>query len=440
MNSSEVVMADALARIALSAYRQAGRLLTPALAVMLDMRTRAGKEDPHRRGERLGSAPLARPDGPLVWVHAASVGETLSVLALVDRLIAAGNTVLLTTGTVTSAGIAAGRLPAGALHQYVPLDVLPYVKRFLDHWRPRLAVFVESEIWPTTVGELARRAVPQVLVNARISGRSAGRWARVGGVARTLFGRLTLALAQSPADGERLAALGVPRVVVTGNLKFDGRPLAADEAELARLRAAIGDRPSWLAASTHPGEEVAAAEVHLALRARVLGLLTVSAPRHPARGDELRAHFASLGLSVASRSRGEVPNAATDVYLTDTIGEMGLIYRLAPIAFIGGSLIERGGQNPIEPARLGRVVLHGPSTYNFADTYRELDAEGGARAVADADELADAVAELLGDAELRARMNERAGQMVERCTGAVDRTMVALAPLLDGDRAKDLPK
>lgn len=424
-------MSEALARAALFVYRQAGRLLTPALAVMLALRTRAGKEDPNRRDERLGRAPLARPDGPLVWVHAASVGETISVLALVDRLIAGGDTVLLTTGTVTSAGIAAERLPAGALHQYVPLDVLPYVRRFLDHWRPRLAIFVESEIWPTTLGELARRAVPQVLVNARISGRSAGRWSRVGGLARAIFGRLTLALAQSVADGERLAALGAAHVVVTGNLKFDGLPLTADEAELARLRAAIGDRPSWLAASTHAGEEAIAGEVHRALHSRLPELLTVIAPRHPTRGDELRAHFAERGLAVASRSRGETPTAATDVYLADTIGEMGLIYRLAPLAFIGGSLIERGGQNPIEPARLGRVVLHGPSSYNFADTYRELDADGATREVSDGAELAAAVAELLGDSTARERMIERADRVVARSTGAVDRTMAALAPFLE---------
>ncbi len=427
-------MRDTLAETALATYRHAGRLLIPALWGMLAIRTRAGKEDPTRRGERLGRAGMTRPEGRLVWVHAASVGETLSVLALIDRLIARGATVLLTTGTVTSAGIAAGRLPPGALHQYVPLDVATYIGRFLDHWRPDLAIFVESEIWPATIAELARRKVAQVLVNARISARSARRWGRFGGIPRALFGRLTLALAQSPGDGERLVALGAREVTVTGNLKFDGAPLSADAAELARLEQAIGGRPTWLAASTHPGEEAIAAEVHLALRDRVPGLLTIVAPRHPARGDELRAQLAARGLTVASRSLGEVPSAETDVHLTDTIGEMGLIYRLAPVAFVGGSLATRGGQNPIEPARLGRAVLHGPSTFNFTDIYRELDTAQATREVADGAALAAAVAELLGDAGARGEMIARADAVVARCTGALDRTMAALEPLLGAER------
>ncbi len=421
-------MSEILADLALRSYRAAGRLAAPLVDFALRRRERAGKEDTARRGERRGRASLPRPAGRLVWLHAASVGETMAALGLVERLAATGASVLVTTGTVTSAEIAAARLPAGALHQFVPADVAAWVDRFLDHWRPDVAVFVESEIWPATILALARRRIPQILVNARISERSARRWGLFDGLPRALFGRLALVLAQSDEDADRLRRLGAPKVVVTGNLKFDGSPLTVDEAELARLEAAIDGRPTWVAASTHAGEEAIVATAHLTARADVPGLLCVLAPRHPRRGDEVRAVLAAAGLSVASRSLGETPGAETDVYLADTIGEMGLVYRLAPIAFVGGSLVPRGGQNPIEPARLGVGVLHGPLVRNFADIYRVLDATCGARAVADAEALAAAVVEAHTDPAPLAGCIDRARAVIDASTGAVDRTFAALAP------------
>lgn len=432
-------MSDALADLALGLYRGVGRLAGPALALLLAARDRAGKEDAARRGERFGRASRPRPEGPLVWIHAASVGETLAVMGLVEGLARSGRTVLLTTGTVTSAEIAAARLPAGALHQFVPLDVAAWVGRFLDHWRPSLAVFVESEIWPATVGELARRGVPQVLVNGRISERSARRWGRLDGVAHRLFGRLALALAQSPVDADRLRALGADPVRVSGNLKFDGSPLADDAAERARLAAAIDGRPIWVAASTHAGEEALVAAAHRRLAGRLPGLLTVLAPRHPHRGDEVRALLAEAGLLVASRSRGETPGPTTDVYLADTIGEMGLVYRLAPVAFVGGSLVPHGGQNPIEPARLGVAVLHGPHVANFRDLYGDLDAADGARRVADLDGLVEALAAALADPVALAGAAARARGVVDRATGALDRTLAALAPFLPAGPEEAVP-
>lgn len=423
-------MSEAVAALALAGYRGAGRLASPLLGLFLAARGRAGKEDRARRGERYGLSRLARPDGPLVWVHAASVGETLAVMGLIERIAGEGIAVLLTTGTVTSAAIAARRLPPGAHHQYVPLDVASWVGRFLDHWRPTLAVFVESEIWPSTVHELAARAIPQVLVNGRISARSARRWGAVDGLAAALFGRLALTLAQSPADAERLSALGARDVAVTGNLKFDGAPPTVDASELARLTAVIGDRPTWVAASTHAGEEALVAAAHARLAQQLPGLLTVLAPRHPQRGDEVRALIAEAGLTVASRSKGETPDAATDVYLTDTIGEMGLIYRLAPVAYIGGSLVPHGGQNPIEPSRLDVAVVHGPHVFNFADLYRDLDETGGAQAVADLDGLVAAIASAHTDPAGRAARIACARVVVDRATGALDRTFAALRPLM----------
>jgi 3-deoxy-D-manno-octulosonic-acid transferase len=421
-------MSEILADLALATYRTAGRLATPLVALALGLRERAGKEDPARRPERRGVAGRPRPAGRLVWVHAASVGETLAVIDLVERLVARGTPVLVTSGTVTSAAIATERLPVGALHQYVPVDVGPWVERFLDHWRPDLAVFVESEIWPATIHALDRRGIPRVLVNARVSERSARRWHLLDGLPRALFGGFALVLAQSEADGERFAGLGAPCVRPTGNLKFDRPPLPVDAAELARLSGLLAGRPVWVAASTHDGEEAIAAAVHARLKTRLADLLTVIAPRHPRRGDEIEAALTAAGLRVARRSRAETPEAETDVYLADTIGEMGLVYRLAPIAFVGGSLVPHGGQNPIEPARLGVAVLHGAAVRNFADLYRALDEGGAARRVADADDLAEAVAALLADESTRAAMIDRAHGIVDRSTGALDRTLAALAP------------
>lgn len=423
-------MSDAFAGLALAVYRGAGWLALPVVDLVLKARERAGKEDPARRGERRGRPGLARPEGRLVWVHAASVGETLAVMGLVERLAARGEAVLLTTGTVTSAAVAAARLPRGARHQYVPVDLAPWIGRFLDHWRPDLAIFVESEIWPATIRALADRSIPQVVVNARVSERSTRRWRRLDGLSQALFGRIALALAQSDGDAARLGSLGVARVEAVGNLKLDGRPLGADGGELARITAAIGDRPAWVAASTHAGEELIVAAAHDRLKRRIPGFLTILAPRHPQRGDEVRAHLADAGLTVASRSRGEMPGPTTDVYLADTIGEMGLIYRLAPIAFVGGSLVGRGGQNPIEPARLDVAVLHGPHVHNFADLYRELDEAGGAQGVADLDALVAALEEARRDPAGVAATVARAREVVDRSTGALDRTMAALAPWL----------
>ena len=430
-------MSEPFGEIALALYRGIGRLASPAVRLLLAARTRAGKEDPARRDERLGRPLRPRPAGPLVWIHAASVGETVSTLPLIGRLVAADVAVLVTTGTVTSARIAADRLPAGAFHQYVPVDLAPCVDRFLAHWRPGAALFVESEIWPTTIDRTRRAGIPLVLVNARMSRRSFARWSRLGGLPRALFGRFTAALAQAAGDGERLAALGVPGVSVTGNLKFDGLPLTCDAAEAERLARAIGDRPSWVAASTHPGEEEVATLAHRAARASLPGLLTVIAPRHPERGDALRRAFAEAGLSVASRSLGEWPEATTDVYLADTIGEMGLVYRAAPIAFVGGSITPRGGQNPIEPALLGVAVVHGPSTHNFAEVYGDLDALGAATAITGAEDLAAAIVRLTTDVGLRDAQVAAARAVVARSEGALDRTMAALAPILAEARRRE---
>jgi 3-deoxy-D-manno-octulosonic-acid transferase len=415
-------MTELLAGSALAVYRGGGWLFSPFAGLLLDARTRRGKEDVARRGERLGRASRARPAGKLIWVHAASVGETMSVLPLIAKLTTDGANVLLTTGTVTSAAMAATRLPAGAFHQFVPLDLAPFVRRFLDHWRPDAALFVESEIWPTTLSELDRRRIPRGLVNARLSERSMRRWRIAPRVARSIFARFALVAAQSEADATRFRALGVPVPAVAGNIKFDCAPLKADSIEEARLRELIGNRPVFTAASTHDGEEAIVAEAAHRLQAQIPDLLTIIAPRHPARGAEIAAMLRAAGHRIAVRSAGDPLSPETTIYLADTLGELGLLYRLAQVSLVGGSLVPIGGHNPIEAAQLGTAIVHGPHVDNARDIFGRFDKDEAALVVSDAESLAGALVTLFADAPSRQAMSDRARSIVEAAQGAVDRT------------------
>lgn len=425
-------VADVAAATIAAGYRFAGVLLRPAVPFILSRRVARGKEDAQRLGERYGRASLPRPPGRLVWVHAASVGETNAILPLLDRLTRIGLAVVFTTTTLTSAAIAAKRLPGGAVHQFAPLDLAPFVGSFLAHWRPNLAIFVESEMWPTMVRKLAEAGIPLVVANARLSERSYRGWKRFSGFAGTVFPRITLCLAQSEGDATRFAQLGAPMVRTVGNLKFDVPPLGAEGGAVARLTAAVAGRPSWVAASTHEGEEEVVAEAHKLIRQRHPQVLTIVVPRHPERGDAVRAMLAGKGLTVAQRSRGNPLLHEIDVYVADTLGELGLFYRLAPIAFLGGSLIPHGGQNPIEPTRLDTAVLHGPHVHNFSDIYAALDAAVPAPAISDAASLADAVAGLLADPDAVAARAAAGKAGLARFSGALDATLTAITPLLAG--------
>ncbi|PWC40688.1 3-deoxy-D-manno-octulosonic acid transferase [Azospirillum sp. TSO22-1] len=415
-----------------SLYRGLTYIGGPAVRLYLDRRRAAGKEDPLRGGERLGHAVRPRPAGPLVWVHAASVGEANSVLVLIDRILALtpDATVLLTTGTVTSAALMAHRLPARAIHQYVPVDLPDAVGRFLDHWRPDLVLWIESEIWPNLLAGVRRRGIPAALVNARMSARSFARWRYAPGLVRGLLATFRVVLAQTEGDAERLRALGAAGVACVGNLKFSAEPPPADPAHLAALREACEERPVWLFASSHPGEDAVAAEVHAALTARLPDLLTIVAPRHPHRGPDIAALMQARGLSAARRAEGALPQAGHAVYVADTMGELGLLYRLAPVVCMGGSFIPHGGQNPVEPAQLGCAVVYGPHMWNFAEITHQLEATGGAVAVADPEALRATVARLLTDGEARAAVVTGARRVTEHNRRVVDRALDALAPLL----------
>lgn len=411
-------------------WRGLSRAARPVLYGLLLVRVRRGKEDPARLAERRGRPSLPRPGGPLVWIHCASVGETNAVLPLIERLAGRGLPVLLTTTTVTASRVAAEKLPEGAVHQFAALDVVTYLHRFLRHWRPSLALFVESELWPVALDELSREAIPAIVVNGRMSKRSARGWSRFPLVHRAIFGRITEVFAQSADDAARFRALGVEKVRNVGNMKYDGAALSADPDALEALRAALGDRPRWLAASTHPGEEDMVAAAHAQLAARWNGLVTLLVPRHPQRGPEIRARLAEAGHMVALRSAGEPVPAEGGIYIADTIGELGLFFRLAAVVLMGGSLVEKGGQNPIEPGRLGCAVVVGPHTDNFSAVYRTFLGAGGAVSVPDVAALAATVDRLMADPEEAGAIAEAGGQVALAHGGAVERTMTALEDYL----------
>jgi 3-deoxy-D-manno-octulosonic-acid transferase len=414
----------------LHVYRLLTGLAVPFAPSLISRRLKQGKEDPARVSERYGQSKIVRPPGPLVWVHGASVGELLAVIPLIGRIREKEFNVLFTSGTVTSASLAEQRLPHGAIHQYLTLDAPRFVRRFFDHWHPDLALFVESDLWPNLITASARRGTPLILINGRVSERSFKRWRRVPATIGALLRCFDLCLAQSAAHAGRYRDLGAPRVTTTGNLKLDVPEPPADPASLAALQAATTARVLIAGVSTHPGEETVLIEAHRRLRGSFPRLLTIIAPRHPDRGPGILEIALAADLKANLRSRGELPVVDTDVYVMDTLGELGLIFRLAPIVFVGGSLASHGGQNPIEPIKLGAAILHGPHVWNFAEIYAALDKAHGAEPVTDVGKLAVRVGAWLKDPEERDTVVKAARETVLALGGGLERTLAALEPYL----------
>jgi len=414
----------------LRAYRGFASMATPLSRLVLARRLRRGKEHPQRLAERRGESTIARPPGPLIWAHGASVGEMLAVIPLVEGLRARNFNVLVTSGTVTSARLADRRLPQGAIHQFIPLDAPRYTARFLEHWQPNLALLAESDLWPNLIMACNAKNIPLILVNGRLSERSFTRWRYLPATISALLGCFDLCLTQSEPDAERYSELGAPRVSMTGNLKLDVPAPPVDAGKLSAMRAVVRQRPMIAAASTHPGEEAVIIDAHRRLRQSFPGLLTIIAPRHPERGPGVVEIATAAGLNAVARSRGLLPDRGTDVYVADTIGELGLIYRLAPIVFMGGSLVRHGGQNPIEAAKLGAAVLHGPHVWNFSEIYAALDEAHGAEEVLDVNKLAVRIGSWLTDAAVRKQVADAGLATVEQLGGALRRTLAAIEPYL----------
>jgi len=416
-------------------YRAVTPLIQPLAWRVMARKLRAHGVDAERARERLGRATLPRPDGPLIWFHAASVGESLSVLSLIAKL---GERLpraafLITSGTATSAELIEKRMPPRCRHQFAVMDAPGPVGRFLDHWRPDAALFVESEIWPLMIVEAANRGVPLALINARLSAKSVAGWKKRPVTARFLFCHFALLMAQTRATAGDLVALGAPedRVAVGVNLKTTSAPPPVNAQTVAALRAQIGARPVWLAASTHTGEE----EVVLAAHRQLLGdrpdLLLLIAPRHPERGDAVAALIERGGFSCARRSRGKEIGANTQVYLADTLGETGAWYTLAPFAFLGASLVDKGGHNPHEPAQFGVPLITGPHLDNARAGYEALRAAGGLVEVRDAATLAATVADWLDHPARLAAAQDGARSLSRRGDDALEGLMDRLCAALD---------
>jgi len=414
-------------------YGGAMRLATPLLDHLLKRRLARGKEDPARIGERRGRASLPRPAGPLFWVHGASVGECQAALVLIERLLARDPAlnVLLTSGTLTSAKLMADRLPARAIHQFVPLDQPAWIGHFLDHWRPDAAIFVESDLWPNLVLAARQRGVPLILANARMSESSFARWRRLSLFTGRLFADFSLVLASNPAQQAGFGSLTRAPVLCVGNLKRAAAPLIADPARLAELRDAVGGRPVFLAASTHAGEEEAAAKTHRIAAAARADLLTVIAPRHPNRGSEIAALLEREGFRCARRSENALPAADTEIYIADTLGEMGTLFDLSDAVFVGGSLVPVGGHNPLEPAHFAKPILFGQLMAKNADIASDMIAARAAIEIADAEDLGRRLRDLLQNDRQRAEFGAAARAFAEG-QGAiademVDRIFAAIA-------------
>lgn len=426
--------------LVLAAYLALSSIADPAGRRVLRKRLECGKEDPARATERFGKPSLPRPDGPLVWLHAASVGEALSILKLVKTLgeIRAELQFLVTTGTVSSSKVLGSRLPARTRHQFVPYDLRRGVRRFLDHWRPAIGVWTESELWPALICETHARGVPMIYVNARMSAASHRRWRRLPGVSGALLGRFRKALVQDAETAGFLESLGLPkeRMEVTGTLKGGADALPCDNEELVRLAKRLDGRRIWLAASTHPGEEEIVAAAHASASARVPGLFLIVAPRHPERGPQVADRLGESGIPAKLRSDGKLPSDSDSAYVADTLGELGLWFRLAFASFMGGSLFDVGGHNPYEPAALDSAVIHGPHVRNFVEIYKRFSDADGAIQVDSADSLADAVVRL-ADPEAAARFARAAGEACSRDDGATARAAEVVLSFLPQESGRN---
>jgi len=408
---------------------------SPLLRRTLLRRSKAGKEDPGRLNERMGVYEKTRPDGPLVWFHAASVGEAQSTLILIKALQeqTGFQNILVTTGTVTSARLMEKRLPPGAFHQFYPMDHPQWVRQFLDHWQPDLVLWMESELWPNMLREIGKRNIPSALINARMSEKSFRRWKVARNNVKHILDTFHLILTQTQEDADSFSKLGATQVSVSGNLKYSATPLPCDEETLSNLRQATADRPLWFYASTHDGEEEIACRLHAHLKKTMPDLLTIIAPRHPERRDDITAICKKYSLKAHLRSTGGTPQKNDDIYIADTLGEMGLFYRLSPVVCIGRSFSNDGGggHNPIEAAQLECAILHGPHVQNLSAIYSEMDKAGATLCLKDEKDFQSRLSRLLTDIEGASALQNKASGFVSGKNNILNLVMSSITLLIE---------
>lgn len=417
-------------------YQFVTQFFSPFIDLYLYKRKRDGKEDPKRFRERLGYPSIPRPQGKILWIHAASVGESLSVLPLIKAISEhySDMNILVTTGTVTSASMLESRLPDKAFHQYVPIDRPFCVRRFLKYWRPAIALWVESELWPNLVVESSKYC-QVILINGRLSQDSFNHWKKYRTLGEQIVSKFSLILAQTKEYAKRYETIGGKRVKYVGNLKYDSPALPSDSKKMGDIVSLIGERHVWVAASTHDGEEDILADTHLVLKETYPDILTIIVPRHPKRAESIKKAMATKDLSVALRSAGEELSSDIDIYLADTMGELGLFYRLTSIVFIGGSLVPHGGQNPLEAARLDCAIVFGPHMDNFDELRKEMLASGAAIEVPSAEGLAETIGSLFSDNEKTNNLANAAQSFVSEKAGVLDKTIEELAPFIEKVRS-----
>ncbi|QQG35138.1 MAG: 3-deoxy-D-manno-octulosonic acid transferase [Micavibrio aeruginosavorus] len=412
------------------------KALTPALSALLERRLTQGKEEAGRIEERRGNTAVPRPDMPVIWIHGASVGEAQSTLIVINHLQKRypDAAILLTTGTVTSAQYLENRLPAGVIHQYIPLDHPEWVDSFFNHWKPQMVLWMESELWPILLAGIRERNIPALLLNARLSPRSYQRWRCLSIAAKPLLCTFSAILAQTGDDAARFKKLGAGNVAVTGNLKYASTPLPCDPDHLALLRQQIGSRPVWLYASTHKGEEELACRLHLRLAADIPDLLTVVVPRHPERGEDIMKICQAFGVKALRRTAVHTPpDADTQLYIADTLGELGLFYRACPVACIGRSFSDDGGggHNPIEAAQLGCAVLHGPRIQNLFEIYRDMNQADASCLVRDKNEFYIVLRELLRHPEKLKKLADSGQEFTRRQSLVLPNILGQIYPVAD---------
>ncbi len=422
----------------LSVYKYLTIIATPLIkAGLLQTRLRAGKEDPTRVKERYGQASQPRPNGPLIWLHAASVGEAQSALITVSRLLAWRDNlhILVTTGTVTSASLMATQLPDRAIHQYCPLDQPQWVAAFLNHWQPNYVLWMESELWPNMLLALKERTINAALLNARLSERSRKRWSLIKNSARAVLSTFQLILTQTPNDALAFQTLSESNIQVSGNLKYSAAPLSFNNSTFNALKAAIDNRPMWVYASTHAGEEALACSVHQQLKTSIPNLLTIIVPRHPARREEIHTLCNSYtNLNTIFRDKNHtLPTHDTDIYIANTLGELVLFYRLAPLAMIGRSLSDDGGggHNPIEAAQLGAAILSGPHVQYQKEIFDDMAAAQAVSIVNNADDLTHTLATYFQNPTRLNDLQKNGKAFVESKAQVIEKIEKHLLPLIE---------
>ncbi|MDC7684937.1 glycosyltransferase N-terminal domain-containing protein [Asticcacaulis sp. BYS171W] len=420
----------------LSLYAAIMRLFHTFVPTLLWQRAARGKEDPQRLNERLGVTTTARPDGSLIWFHGVSVGESVSALPVINQLLNdhPGLRILITTATTTSAEILSKRLPEGVIHQYAPVDTPQAVEAFLNHWRPDLAVYIESDIWPNQLIALDKRGTPRLLISARITERTYKGWQAIKGPMSRLLKGFKLVLPQDHESEARLKNMGVT-VGPIGNLKTIGDALPDDIAARETLEAQIKGRTVILAASTHPTEENYIASA-LEGTLRETGALLIVVPRHPVRAESIRLDLEALGFKIAQRSKERGPGLdslteATHIYLADTLGELGVFFRLADMVIMAGSFSEKiGGHNPLEAARLGKAVITGRDLYNWDSVYAPMFDAGAAFKATDRETLTFYVQSVLATPGAMLDANRSALALAQREAGTLSLVMAHLAPFI----------